>query len=351
VVTADNATTPAEPVDSFEDWRIYRGGGQRHDEIDRLPPPPRWRRFSGGEPTQPGVPVDDPVAAERANGYQVTDEAIEMVNAALYTRRPLLVTGKPGTGKSTLAYSIAAELRLGPVLYWPITSRSRLEDGLYRYDAIGRLQESNLLRVTGQPIEPIDVGRYVTLGPLGTAMLPGRRPRVLLIDELDKSDIDLPNDLLNVFEEGRFEIPELVRLPAEQERVEVATADRGAPVEILRGTVRSYAFPVIVITSNGEREFPPAFLRRCLRHDMRPPDQRTLTAIVRSMLGADTADRPDTTDLIEQFLDQRDRGDVVTTDQLLNAIYVLTSGVRPPESTRTRLRGNLIRDLSAVGTT
>ena len=175
-----------------------------------------------------------------------------MVNAALYLRRPLLVTGKPGTGKSTLAYSIAAELMLGPVLHWPITSRSRLDDGLYRYDAIGRLQESTL---TGERV--LDVGRYLTLGALGTALLPQRRPRVLLIDELDKSDIDLPNDLLNVFEEGRFEIPELVRLPADQRVVDsVMTADGTDRVTVQDGVVRCDEFPIVVITSNGEREFP-----------------------------------------------------------------------------------------------
>jgi MoxR-like ATPase len=346
-VTAQGISASPDPVDSSEDWRIYRGSGQRYDDIDRLPPPPRWRRFGGGRVVAPTFEAADVVAAERATGYQITDDSIEMVNAALYLRRPLLVTGKPGTGKSTLAYSIAAELMLGPVLYWPITSRSKLSDGLYRYDAIGRLQESNLLRATDQTLDLLDVGRYVTLGPLGTALLPQRRPRVLLIDELDKSDIDLPNDLLNVFEEGAFEIPELARLPVEQSEVEVMTADGSGRVPITRGSVACHAFPMVVITSNGEREFSPAFLRRSLRLDIRPPDQRTLTKIVESMLGEETAAR--STEIINHFLDQRDRGDVVTTDQLLNAIFVVTSGARPPESTRARLRGNLIRDLSASG--
>ena len=332
-----------------EDWRIYRGGGQRYDGIDRLPPPPRWRRFQdrdGGEAPliEQALPVDD-ASSQRAVGYQVGDETIEMVNAALYLRRPLLVTGRPGTGKSTLAYSIAHELLLGPVLYWPITSRSRLEDGLYRYDAIGRLQESNLARSANDTAESPDVGRYLALGPLGTALLPSRRPRVLLIDELDKSDIDLPNDLLNVFEEGRFEIPELLRLPDEQAEVQVMTADGLDRVPIRRGRVQCSAFPVIVITSNGEREFPPAFLRRCLRLDIRPPDARTLTRIVANMLGDETAER--SRELINQFLDQRANGDVITTDQLLNAVYLVASGILPPESTRQRLRSNLIRDLSA----
>jgi MoxR-like ATPase len=129
--------------------------------------------------------------------------------------------------------------------------------------------------------------------------------------------------------------------------VQVMTADGTDRVQIRRGVVRCNAFPVVVITSNAEREFPPAFLRRCLRLDIRPPDERTLTKIVESMLGAEAADR--SRDLITQFLAQRDRGDVVTTDQLLNAIYMVASGILPPEATRARLRSNLIRDLSTAG--
>jgi MoxR-like ATPase len=332
-----------------DDWRVYRGGGRQYDAIERLPPPPPWRAFEAAEADliEPEFPALDG-APERARGYQVTDEAIEMVNAALYLRRPLLVTGKPGTGKSTLAYSIAAELVLGPVLYWPITSRSKLGDGLYRYDALARLQESNLVRSgQGEEAAVADVGRYITLGPLGTALLPQRRPRVVLIDELDKSDIDLPNDLLNVFEEGRFDIPELVRLPADQSVVEVMTADGTSPVRVYRGAIRAHAFPIVIVTSNAEREFPPAFLRRCLRLDIQPPDERTLTRIVVELLGESAA--AESRELIRQFLKQRDRGDVVATDQLLNAIYLVTSGIRPPESAQVRLRSNLIRDLSANG--
>lgn len=125
-----------------------------------------------------------------------------MVNAALYLRRPLLVTGNPGTGKTSLAYSVAYELDLGEVLYWPITTRTTLKDGLYNYDAVGRLQDAKL-----NPDDSLNrIGKYITLGPLGTALLPSERPRVLLIDEIDKSDVDLPNDLLHVFENGEYTI-------------------------------------------------------------------------------------------------------------------------------------------------
>ncbi len=184
-----------------ESWLIYRGTSEPHDGVGRLPPAPAWRAFDGGPLVEPRLPDDNGSSRrlgtpERARTYRATHDEVELVNAALYLRRPLLVTGKPGTGKSTLAYSIAYELRLGPVLRWPITSRSVLQDGLYQYDAIGRLQEASLRRTTATGDEPFtapDIGRYIRLGPLGTALLPQRRPRALLIDELDKSDIDLPN--------------------------------------------------------------------------------------------------------------------------------------------------------------
>jgi MoxR-like ATPase len=197
-------------------WRIYHGTGTPHDGIEQLPSPLRWRQFSG-QITDKRQREQDPYLEQRFGDlsrgqiFQASEKENDFVNSALYLRLPLLVTGKPGTGKSSLAYAVAHELKLGRVLRWPITSRSTLQEGLYRYDAIGHIQEANLTR------KMPDIGQFIRLGPLGTALLPSRYPHPLLIDEIDKSDIDLPNDLLNIFEEGEFEIPELARLSENRE--------------------------------------------------------------------------------------------------------------------------------------
>ena len=341
---------------SAKTWPIYSGDGIPHDGIAALPPAPPWRQF-GGSPAMASLQPDSDLVTSRqlgsrARSYRPDDDVVEAVNAALYLRRPLLVTGKPGTGKSTLSYSVAHELRLGSVLYWPISSRSTLADGLYTYDAIGRLQEAGLRQaaaVSGEAVlSPPDVGRYVRLGPLGTALLPWEWPRVLLIDELDKSDIDLPNDLLNVFEEGRYEIPELARLGDDQVTVEVVTADARNRVPVTHGLVLCRVFPFVVITSNGERRFPSAFLRRCMRLDIRPPDRDALVGIVTAHLGEEAAER--STVVIEDFLNRRERGDLAT-DQLLNAIYLATSGSRPEGESRDRLLDRLLRTLDSAAFT
>lgn len=325
-------------------WPIYTGSGVPHDGIDNLPAAPNWRAFDGESPV-PNLGVTtkaehvDPSTARRlgtsGSRRRPLQGEIQMINAALFLRRPLLVTGRPGTGKSTLAYAVAEELKLGPVLRWPITSRSTLQEGLYRYDPIGRLREENLRQLRsgdGSSASEGDdgaaemtkgIGRHLRLGPLGTALLPYERPRVLLVDEIDKSDIDLPNDLLNVFEEGEYEVDELTRLP--DKAVAVMTADPGEPVTIRHGRVRCRAFPFVVLTSNGEREFPPAFLRRCLRLDLQPPDDAQLLAIITAHLGEDAAAAADTQ--VQAFLTRRERAEV-TTDQLLNAVYLATSGSR-----------------------
>jgi MoxR-like ATPase len=312
----------------MSDWYVYQGTGTPHDGIDALPPPPNWRAFDGGPSLPVPAPDSDPNTRRRLGRFapairrSANPATLQMVNAALYLRRPLLVTGKPGVGKSALAYEVAHELRLGPVLTWPISSRSTLADGLYQYDPIGRLREENLRRLAGadQSVDDREIGRYLTLGPLGTALLPYERPRVLLIDEIDKSDIDLPNDLLNLFEDGEYTIPELRRLAGRADQVEVFTADDGVRAQISRGRVRCRAFPFIVLTSNDEREFPPAFLRRCQRLTLAEPEPEQIAAMITAHLGTDVAGRAE--EMIEDFVRDRDGRGVYATDQILSAIFL-----------------------------
>ncbi|MDT4328925.1 MoxR family ATPase [Methylomonas sp. MV1] len=306
-------------TNSIPDWWIFRGPKSLND----LPPPPSWRQF-GAEAKQ-----------ARGENFEATDNEIELVNAALYLRRPLLITGKPGSGKTSLTYAVAHELGLGSVLRWSITTQSTLRDGLYRYDAIARLQDTSLNKDGNQLPPPI--GDYLRLGPLGTAFAANSIPRVLLIDEIDKSDIDLPNDLLHIFEEGEFEIPELARLPKSQATVKILPYD--APIDadverdgfaIDRGRVCCTHFPLVVMTSNGERDFPPAFLRRCLQLEMKPPQKDKLIRIVKSHLKLSDEEIVKLDGLIENFLDRRNKQKAdLATDQLLNAAFLVLKDIDP----------------------
>lgn len=332
-------------------WWLFRGTGEPAGRLPVWPPAPPWRQFNG-TPLDYEPPSDTAESTRRLGAVAAAlleAEDIALINAAIYLRRPILVSGKPGSGKSSLAYLIARELNLGRVLKWPVTSRTTLRDGVYEYDAIGRAQAAlnsratyenapggvagkaiNLIRsdtkrvrdAERQEVDPTPISDFIRLGPLGTAMLPCSRPRVLLIDELDKGDFDLPNDLLNAFEDGSVVIPELVRLRSQAGRVNVLSDDPEISVTVDSGVITCAEFPIVVITSNGEREFSPAFLRRCVRLAAREPDGDRLRALVRAHFGAEG----DFSELVRRFETRRDQGDELAADQLLNAVFLASTG-------------------------
>ena len=172
------------------------------------------------------------------------------VNCAIALERPLLVRGEPGTGKTQLAEALAHGLGL-PLVFWPVKSTTRAQDGLYVYDTVQRLYDS---RFGDGDVR--DIRRYIKLGPLGQTFATPER-RVLLIDEIDKADLEFPNDLLHELDRMRFRITETGD--------EVVARER----------------PVVVITSNAEKELPDAFLRRCVFHYIEFPDPELMSRIVR----------------------------------------------------------------------
>jgi len=198
---------------------------------------PEFKRFVGG----PKYIADQALSAD--------------VNAAVALERPLLVRGEPGTGKTQLAHAIAKSLDL-PLLTWHIKSTSTAQEGLYTYDVVQRLNDS---RFGDKDVS--DIRNYIRMGVLGKAFQSDTQV-VLLIDEIDKADIEFPNDLLRELDEMAFAIPELDE------------------------TVRAKVRPIVVITSNAEKELPDAFLRRCVFHYIAFPDRERIKAIVAAHLPA-----------------------------------------------------------------
>ena len=186
---------------------------------------------------------------EGAERYVATEDLKIAVNAAIALERPLLIKGEPGTGKTVLAYELAAALD-APLITWHVKSTTKAHNGLYDYDAVSRLRDSQL----GDP-RVADVRNYLKPGKLWEAFTSRVRP-VLLIDEIDKADIEFPNDLLQELDRMEFFVQE--------------TAE----------TIRAEVRPIVIITSNNEKELPDAFLRRCFFHYIRFPDAETMAAIV-----------------------------------------------------------------------
>ncbi len=181
--------------------------------------------------------------------YVATEDLTVAVNAAITLERPLLVKGEPGTGKSVLAEEIARSLN-APLLTWHIKSTTKAQQGLYEYDAVSRLRDSQL----GDP-RVSDIRNYIRRGKLWEAFASETRP-VLLIDEIDKADIEFPNDLL-----------------LELDRMEFFVYETGE-------TIKARQRPIVIITSNNEKELPDAFLRRCFFHYIKFPDAETMARIV-----------------------------------------------------------------------
>lgn len=186
---------------------------------------------------------------EGTSNYIATDDLKIAVNAAVALERPLLIKGEPGTGKTVLAYEMAKALN-APLITWHIKSTTKAHNGLYEYDAVSRLRDSQL----GEE-RVHDVRNYLKKGKLWEAFTSPVRP-VLLIDEIDKADIEFPNDLLQELDRMEFYVQEIDE------------------------TIRAEVRPVVVITSNNEKELPDAFLRRCFFHYIRFPDVETMKDIV-----------------------------------------------------------------------
>lgn len=186
---------------------------------------------------------------EGSRNYIATPDLMLSVNAAIRLQRPLLIKGEPGTGKTMLAEEVAQALEL-PLLQWHIKSTTKAQQGLYEYDAVSRLRDSQLgdERVR-------DIGNYIVKGILWQAF-DADTPAVVLIDEIDKADIEFPNDLLRELDRMEFHVYET------------------------RQTISAKNRPIVIITSNNEKELPDAFLRRCFFHYIRFPDRDTMQDIV-----------------------------------------------------------------------
>ena len=181
--------------------------------------------------------------------YVATEDLLMAVNAAITLKRPLLIKGEPGTGKTVLAAEIAQSLGMN-LIEWHIKSTTKAQHGLYEYDAVARLRDSQLGddRVK-------DIANYIQKGKLWEAFV-AEKPPVLLIDEIDKADIEFPNDILLELDRMEFHVYET------------------------QETVRAQQRPIVIITSNNEKELPDAFLRRCFFHYIQFPSAETMTAIV-----------------------------------------------------------------------
>ena len=245
-----------------------------------------------------------------ANGFQSTERYIASrdlevaVNAAVALQRPLLVKGEPGTGKTVLAREVATALGM-PLVEWHVKSTTKAQQGLYEYDAVSRLRDSQL----GDP-KVADIANYIVPGKLWTAF-EAEGPQVVLIDEIDKADIEFPNDLLLELDRMQFFVYETQR------------------------TIAARHWPVVIITSNNEKELPDAFLRRCFFHYIRFPDRPTMERIVEAHYPGLRHDL--VREALTVFFEVRDMPGLKkkpATSELLDWLKLLMVEDMPPEALR-----------------
>ena len=233
-----------------------------------------------------------------SDNYVVTDELMNAVNVAIALEKPLLIKGEPGTGKTMLAEAIAESLDM-PLIIWSIKSTTKAQDGLYVYDTVQRLYDSQF----GEG-DVKNIGQYIKLGKLGEAFTSDRQV-VLLIDEIDKADLEFPNDLLWELDKMEFYINET------------------------KETITTKHRPIVIITSNAEKELPDAFLRRCIFHYIEFPDEEKMEEIIRVHYG--DIDKTLVQNALEAFYKIRDMKDLQkrpSTSELLDWIQALMiSGV------------------------
>jgi MoxR-like ATPase len=247
--------------------------------------------------------------------YVATDDLKLAVNAAITLERPLLIKGEPGTGKTRLAAEVAESLGL-PLLEWHIKSTTKAQQGLYEYDAVSRLRDSQLGDARVQ-----DISNYIVKGMLWQAFT-ADKPVVLLIDEIDKADIEFPNDLLRELDRMEFYVYET------------------------RELVRARSRPVVFITSNNEKELPDAFLRRCFFHYIRFPDKETMEKIVAVHFPG--VKKALLREALEAFFEVREVPGLKkkpSTSELLDWLKLLLAEDIPPEALRSGERKAIIPPL------
>lgn len=230
-----------------------------------------------------------------STAYIASDELLSSVKVARALGKPLLVKGEPGTGKTVLAQALAEQLGLD-LIAWNIKSTTKAQDGLYVYDTVARLYDSQF----GESVS--DIGKYIKLGKMGEAFQ-AEEQVVLLIDEIDKADLEFPNDLLWELDRMEFYIPET------------------------KQTIRAKNRPIVIITSNAEKELPDAFLRRCIFHYIAFPDQEMMNRIIRAHYPH--VDDELLAQAMEMFYLLRERGELQkkpSTSELLDWIQALEIG-------------------------